>query len=103
MEHLEGDAEHRGVHEEQTRRLVVEVVLLTGEGHPTCARPAADLPVKAGTEVLDPWLSHSAVEADIPLHERREFREIGLGEERRGDGSAQALRNLTIVLRAKAR
>ena len=59
--------------------------------------------MKAGTEVPYPWLSHGAAETDIPLHGRRELREIGLGEERRCDGSTQALRNLAIVLRAKAR
>lgn len=59
--------------------------------------------MKAGTEVLYPWLSDGAAEADIPLHEGRELREIGLGEERRCDGSTQALRNLAIVGRAKAR
>jgi hypothetical protein len=103
MEHLERDAEHRGVHKEQTRWPVVEVVLLTGEGHPSRARPAANLPVKAGTEVLHPWLSHGTVETNISLHGRRELREIALGESRHRDGSTQALCNLATVLRAKAR
>ena len=59
--------------------------------------------MKSRVEVLHSRVSHRTVQADVALHQRRELHQISLGEQRRCDGSTQALRNLAIVLRAKAR
>lgn len=102
MKRLEREAEHRSTHQEQARWLIIEVVLLAGEGHPSGARTAPDLPVKPRVEVLHPWLSHSAIEADVPLHRRGEARQVAIREQRANDGPAEARRAIALELCTEA-
>ncbi len=65
MKHLHGHEAHRGIHVERTCRVVVEVVLLGRERHPSRVGTLTNAAVHAGPEVANPRLADHAARVEI--------------------------------------